>query len=325
MFGVAATLLNNCALEFPRHADSYRVEREMEMGSKLTIIVTCTAGKTGLPTPELRARSLPDATLPERADIWNVRLASAVDKQPLESLYKGQQWTSSRQLSRTARSRGFDVSLLVASAGLGLRPVTGQAPSYGATFARGDADSVASTSLEARQWWASLDHHEDLVGAVESSGRALLVLSDIYADALHDDLVRLSRVGLDVLLVGGSRPVDGLERLAPRLDLRSALGGSATSLNTRMAMRWLELLEPSEHLSASRAHRAFDDWAREVAVVERYDRAPMSDDEVRSEVRMLLTGDPSISASRALRQLRDSGRACEQKRFHRLFEQERAS
>jgi hypothetical protein len=297
----------------------------VDVGAKLTIIVTCTAGKTSLPTPELQARSLPDGTLPERADIWNARLAEAVEKQPLESLYKGQQWTSSQQLARLARSRGFEVSMHVASAGLGLRPVTGQAPSYGATFARGDADSVASTSLAARQWWASLDHHESLVGAVESSGGALLVLSDIYADALHDDLVRLGREGLDVLLVGGSRPVDGLERLAPRLDLRSALGGSATSLNTRMAMRWLELLEPGEQIASSRAQRAFDDWASEVAVVERYDRSPMSDDEVRSEVRMLLTVDPSISASRALRQLRDGGRACEQKRFHRLFEQERAS
>lgn len=295
------------------------------MGGKLTIIVTCTAGKTSTPTPGLQARSLPAVSLPERADIWNTRLAEAVDKQPLETLYKGQQWTNSQQLARFARSRGLHVSMLVASAGLGLRSVTDQAPSYGATFARGDADSVATTSFDARQWWGRLDHGESVTGTAASSGRALLVLSDIYADALHDDLVRLGRAGLDVLLVGGSRPVDGLERLAPRLDLRSELGGSATSLNTRMAMRWLELLEPGEPLASSRARRAFDDWASEAAVVERYDRAPMSDDEVRSEVRALLSGDPSISASRALRQLRDGGRACEQRRFHRLFEQERAS
>ena len=166
---------------------------------------------------------------------------------------------------------------------------------------------------------------DSLVGTAQLSGRALIVLSDTYADALHDDLVRLGPAGLDILLVGGSRPVEGLERLAPRLDLRSVLGGSATSLNTRMAMRWLELLEPGEHLASSRARRAFDDWATEVARVERFDRAPMSDDEVRSEIRTLLSGDPSISASRALRRLRDGGRACEQKRFHRLIEQERVS
>lgn len=297
------------------------------MSEKLTIVVTCTARKAGSVDPRLQVRNLPKVSLPDRADIWARRVAEAVDKRPLDQLYKGEQWTASRSLARSACSRGFDVTLLVASAGLGIRKLTDVAPAYGATFTRGHADSVAIDVAGSRQWWDLLRAAADPDSStrIVTSNKLLLVLSDVYADALDDDLSELARTGVDALLVGGSRDIEGLSRLRPRGELRKALGGTMTSLNLRMAARWLDLLDLDRSVADPQVGRAFDFWADQVAVPERYERAHLTDDDVVAFARELRRADPKISRTRALRRLRDSGWACEQRRFRRLFDLERAS
>ena len=51
----------------------------------------------------------------------------------------------------------------------------------------------------------------------------------------------------------------------------------------------------------------------------RYDREPMDDDAVRAFVREALDRTPRPSCTSLLRELRASGRACEQKRFKNLY------
>jgi len=50
-----------------------------------------------------------------------------------------------------------------------------------------------------------------------------------------------------------------------------------------------------------------------------YSRIPTTDDEVRRYIRDELKRHPSMKHTSLLRQFRDSGRACEQGRFRRLF------
>ena len=50
----------------------------------------------------------------------------------------------------------------------------------------------------------------------------------------------------------------------------------------------------------------------------------MADQEVRAFVRDRLADDPQATHTRLLRELRDSGRACEQQRFAGLFRAEQA-
>ena len=54
-------------------------------------------------------------------------------------------------------------------------------------------------------------------------------------------------------------------------------------------------------------------------VVQVYDRQPLTNDEVLKFVSVELSNDGSSSSSRLLGKLRSSGRACERKRFHKLF------
>jgi hypothetical protein len=51
----------------------------------------------------------------------------------------------------------------------------------------------------------------------------------------------------------------------------------------------------------------------------------MTDHDVRQTIVEALTRDPKATRTGVLQQLRQTGRACEQKRFARLFEEVRAS
>src|SRR3954471_8469100 len=112
------------------------------MTTKLTLVVTCTDRKSAPPPAELRVRNLPKRDLSERFQHWTARLAAASDKIPLSALYQGEAWSQVVRLELALRNAGFGPTLLVASAGLGLQPVTSPAPPYSATFAPAQADSV---------------------------------------------------------------------------------------------------------------------------------------------------------------------------------------
>jgi hypothetical protein len=66
--------------------------------------------------------------------------------------------------------------------------------------------------------------------------------------------------------------------------------------------------------------RSWKRFSTSVSRSESYDRTPLDDAAVLRLIREFRRTDPAISRSRALRQLRDSGRACEYSRFQALFE-----
>lgn len=286
---------------------------------KLTVIVNCTDRKTIEPHTELRIRTLPSSDDCLRFATWRERIVNADTQVDLLNLYKGEAWLQAKALTTEARRSYGTVRMLVASAGLGLRSVTYHAPSYAATFATGQADSVTRDVKQLQAWWRNLG---DLPAAVPTKRHAnesvLLVLSENYARAMDDDLQDLAQRGGDYLLVGGWRTIDGLPRLAADRDLRQSLGGTVSSLNLRMARKWLARRSQRELFTTADAKR-WSRWARTARRSEVYDRTSMTDGEIIKLIREILPSDPDLSATRALRRLRDSGIACEQKRFGYLF------
>lgn len=286
---------------------------------QLTLVVNCTDRKSVRPHPLLQVRSLPPGDGDRRFDEWADRLSTAPADVELRSLYQGEAWVQATGLARDAVAAGFDVTLLVASAGLGLRSSTSRAAAYSATFAAGQDDTVAAGSSGIRDWWHRLQALPASLKLSDAVGkRTLLVLSENYARALETDLEALGRRGGDVLLVGGARNIAGVPRLASDRALRAHLGGTASSVSLRMARSWLAMRE-SKDLHTAGDEERWRSWANSVRVEERYDRTPARDDEVTDLIEELLTQDPALSATRALRRLRDAGIACEQKRFGRLF------
>lgn len=286
---------------------------------KLTIVVTCTSRKKWLAAPGCSVRELPlDATLEARADVWRQRLEDAEPRATLRDLYRGDAWQRSLELEAVARAKGFDVDLLVASAGLGLRSVDETAPGYGATFAPGHPDSVGQVA----GWWREIAPESAARIAESAAGGALMfVMSASYARALGDEIRVAASQATSCLIVGGAYEVEGATRVAPSAALASYLGGTLASLNQRTALEWIRRI-PSTNLVNADIHRAWESWAQTVAPRVVPKRAGVSDEAVRQFVGQIRARDAGISRTRALRELRDAGYACEQSRFNRLFSDE---
>jgi hypothetical protein len=288
---------------------------------KLTVLVTCTERKRLTPSTERQVRSLPAGTVADRADIWIDRLSQPVDKLPLMDLYKGEAWQQVKALVHTAHRVGYMPDVVVASAGLGLRPGASMAGAYAATFAYGHADSVAADSDTARTWWTRLATAPEALPSDSPllRGRVLVVASAAYARAMTPTLHQLAESASAALFVGGGCDIPGLTRLPPNKALRVALGGTASSLNLRMARQWLEL-SGGRDLCSAQTQREWGRWCARVQREESYDRRRLSDEEIRRFIAQVVRADPAASMSTTLRALRDSGFACEQSRFRKLFE-----
>lgn len=286
---------------------------------ELTIVVNCTERKSLRATPERQVRNLPTDEIDARFAAWHSRMTATGPALPLRQLYQGEAWMQAKELYRDADAAGYRVSMMVASAGLGLRTTESCAPGYSATFSSGHADSVASTPAGMCRWWHHLSGLEASMSLVEStSSRVLLVLSASYARAMHADLESLGRRGGEVLLFGGGQDIEGIRRVPSDRALRMELGGTASSLNLRMARAWIAQQDDGV-LYGSGSQRRWLKWVESVRHVEAYDRTPAEDETVISVIRAFLSVDSSLSATRALRQFRDAGMACEQKRFGKLF------
>ena len=288
------------------------------MSAKITIVVTCADRKSLPVAPTLRYRDVPAGTPAERARVWDERLRRGGEKRPLRSLYQGEQWGESLRLAEVAMHVGFEPRIVVASAGLGLLPVSATAPAYAATFTLGKADAVAQTPDQAVAWWAQVARFSSDLELAALDNFVLLVLSRSYALPLAEDLACLGQSGTQSVLVGGASEVDGIVRVPSNAALRPALGGTLSSLNQRMAIRFLELSEgPAGWLSNAHLRR-WNAWAEHSQHREVFDRRRLDDDEIRAWIAAIATRG-TVSATRALRRLRGEGYACEQGRFGRLF------
>lgn len=286
---------------------------------KLTIVVTCTDRKSAQPTPDALARTLPIGSLSDRSDIWRTRLMAATERRPLDALYQGESWSQLGRLRTVARTAGFTPRLLVASAGLGLRDVTSSAPAYGATFTRQQPDSVAQTVADSQRWWQDrVNDPQALSPTRQLRGQVLFILSASYASALDADLVTFAEQGGDCLLVGGAHNIAGIPRIASDKRLRGHFGGTTTALNIHTAIAWMERLD-GINLHSQPMQDSWHSWASTVLRPERYDRKPMSDEQVLAFVDEARRKNAGISRTRALRVLRENNFACEQQRFARLF------
>ena len=286
---------------------------------KLTLIVNCTERKSVRASPQTSVRNLPAGSVTERVEEWSKRLSSEPTQASLDDLYKGEAWAQVKALRRDIAASGVEVELFVASAGLGLRSVTDRTPSYAATFASSQPDSVVSDPAQSQEWWALLNSIDSASKLNEVGSKPVLfVLSDGYARAVHQDLVRIAERRDDCLIVGGWKDVEGMSRVPADRALRSSLGGTVSSLNLRMARSWWAQRKSSA-LVGPNDHDSWTRWRSSVRVVESWGRRTATDRELSDLAATLKASDPTMSASRALRVVRDSGIACEQKRFGQIF------
>jgi hypothetical protein len=293
------------------------------------VIVTCSSRKRIPAPPQTQMRRVTAKTLTRRMESWVERLVNApVPPLGADELYCGGHWDVVRRLRTTSK---VPVTTWVVSAGYGLIPVSAPVTPYAATFTNRHPDSVTSSGSDASSWWELLAEWDGPVpGAPRSisklvasqpDARFLLVLSEPYLRACLPDVRRgIARSGTGnglSIVCGGARSQDQIGPwLVPcNARLQSVLGGAMQSLNVRLAAHLLKTGAIGHKAMVQRAGRLL----AEQPARQRHTRQPLTDAQVRRFIASYRRDDPQLTATRALRALRDAGFACEQGRFGNIF------
>ncbi len=315
------------------------------MAHALHIIASCTDRKRKSASEPLRLRDVDTPLIRARAVAWQRKLAAAPKSALVraEDLYIGDHWAVAVDIDRIAATMGWAPTLWVASGGYGLVGRSAMLHPYSATFATGHADSVLLAPNEEHdreayliEWWEAFSGHagpqrgaprtvEKL--AIDSPDATILVIaSPDYVAALSTDLLSArdvlddpQRLVIVTSTLKGRASRLEENRVASEARLAGRVGGAMTGLHARVARLLIEEIRPSDFTSLKA--RAFAQRATAKAPVRlRPERDVMSDAQIRSFLQDRFRADPAVTHSRLLRELRASGRACEQHRFRDLFQ-----
>jgi hypothetical protein len=287
---------------------------------RLAVVVSCTATKRASASRDAMVRYLGQG--PHRVFEWAERLDSQPEHQhvALRDLYGGPMWQSALGLESRARELGYTVDLWVASAGLGLAPVDSSAPAYEASFSAGP-DRVAEDRDGRRAWWVGLRTTPllgrtatDLRTVREQADQVLLALSPSYLEPLGEELHAFAD-DEGVAVVSSHRPTK--QSPVSSHGLRQRIGGTQVTLNARAAAKYLEMTAGTL-IGSPTAHQRWAEWADGNRLPEAPPRPTLTDGEVRTFIRESLRI-RNTSRTRLLTGLRQSGSACEQSRFARLY------
>jgi hypothetical protein len=302
--------------------------------ARVHLVVSCANRKTR-PVPSLlRLRQIVHHPRATRAAMWVDRLERSTESiVPARQLYAGEHWQIVRELETTATASGLDVSLWVCSAGYGLISVNAELRPYAATFATGHPDSVSADPDMRSQWWADLagwpGPRPDAPRTIRDLARRephdilLVALSATYLAACVDDVMEAaaelsSPEQLTVISVGTRASGPLARHLAPgSARLQPVLGGTRQALNARVLSYLLS--HQADALTYPHIAGSLDELLAAAPPLVRYARTPRTDAQVATFIRRRFASDTGVAASRLLREFRDRGYACEQRRFSAIY------
>lgn len=274
----------------------------------------------------------------ERFAAWRGALRNAKGKRTrADELYQGGYWSVVRDLSNVATSMGWRTKLWVSSAGYGVVGNDEPLVPYSATFSTGHADSVTGSSfddLKLKSWWKCATSGRSALGRsitsiAQSDPRStiLVLASPTYLHAMAKDLASSipefrNRGGLFIVSSRvPSEPGLGECWLPSRANLQASLGGGLVSLHARSARHLLGKVSPRDFVKENLSIMSKELEGDVVMGKTRPAGSVMSDTEVVAFIKAHLGTHPKASHTGLLRQLRESGKACEQSRFRDLFKQ----
>lgn len=302
----------------------------------INLVVNCTARKT-VSDGAIVARDLTQTRLEERLARWTKSLEkSTAPVVKVRDLYCGDSWSIVRSITEDP-PLGQAINWWVASAGYGVLGPSESVVPYSATFSRAQEDSVLRTddpSARSRDWWSGLCKWRrsrrrnfpsiSRIAKTFPKRPLLIVLSAEYVSALADDLLtardELADSDLLVIVSAGARKVSPLSANFLPCDarLQNAVGGVRSSLNARIVRHILETKRSGE-IRITHLRKTFDNLLRRQPLITPVLRRRTTDEAVINFITKSLWRAPDSSHSTLLRRLRDSGKACEQKRFRTLF------
>ncbi len=304
------------------------------MAPLLQIVAACTDRK-GV-SPAVQLRDFPDSELSARYEAWRYALVTSdAVRVEAEELYKGDYWSVVRSLPQVAAAKGWRASLWVASAGYGVVSASRKLVPYSATFARGHLDSIdrSDGGILSSNWWRRMTVGRHALGtsfaslAKDQPTATILVLaSPAYLSAMAFDLEQAKATlarGASMVVISSAIP-----RSAPalrecwvesRAKHQEQVGGALVSLHARVARWLLSHFGPQDFAKDNPTTMSEKLGGAGPKAEARASRVAMSDDAVVAFIRARIHAEPKATHTRLLHELRESGRACEQARFRRLF------
>ena len=312
------------------------MDSEWGCGVRQIHVVTSCTDRKHIAVPEAsRLGEIGESRLELRLEKWIQRLASIRrEPTPTRELYGGEHWVEFLKLLATSFTPGFTVRGWVISAGYGLVPVDARVHPYGATFTRGNRDSVRPPLAEwpESDWWSGMAHWEGPspeeprtlagLGAAVPGEPILVGASATYLRAIEADLVNLmdSRQAGEVVVFGSTLPASIKIRTDSAITydsrLLTAVGGSRIGLNVRTMSYALREAGTVSHQALAEIVQGL---MAELPEMKQPIRAISSDQDVRAFIRGILRDNQEARPSPLLREWRSMDRACEQGRFRDLF------
>ena len=306
------------------------------------IVVTCTKRKRRVPTEPLKFRHIGKTDIERGFEDWVERISGSEDDTlPARNLYAGDHWSVATSLERVAEASGFGATIWVCSAGYGLIGIDNKIKAYSATFSASHPDTVCRWGdgkyrrVSKEIWWRLQTQWPasdpftprsiTSLAAADPASPLIIVASRDYLDGIVGDCSKardmLATPDLLTIVSTGSRALPRLgDNLLPSdVSLRRLVGGSIRALNIRLARKILAEAD-YEELHAPLLARKSEKWIDETPKLPVISRSPISDEEVQHFIRENLEKSRVTSHTALLKRLRDSGMACSQNRFARIFE-----
>lgn len=291
----------------------------------------------------LQLRNIGGSSVEARVRQWKLRIdRSNGETITPRSLYAGDHWAVAKNLADLAKP-SEQICVWVISAGYGLLPLDAPIQPYSATFSTRHPDTVvvsreskpADPRADKRSWWnALIDLEWDRDRPISISDLAaeypdsplLIAASANYLHAIQDDLnharTLLNDNDMLAIMSAGTEALGDLTKNLIPSDarLQPLVGGVLRSLNVRLLRHALETNRRTPPTLSGLSKR-FHKLLAEAPDRPVFNRTPMTDDEVRRFVRGAIKKTAQVTQTRLLRELRDSGKACEQGRFRTLFQE----
>ena len=306
------------------------------------IVVTCTKRKRRSPNESLKFRHITKVAIKEGFDAWVRRVSELEDDTlPARSLYAGDHWSVVGSLEQVALDSGFRATIWVCSAGYGLISINSKIKAYSATFSSSHPDTVCRWGdgkyrrSNKELWWQfqtewpgpdpDAPRSITTLAVADPDIPLIVVASRDYMEGILSDCqgAREKLMDPDLLSIisSGSRDLPGLNSnlLPSNVALRQLVGGSVRALNIRLSRRILSVVNYQE-LRASILYRKCSRLVDQSPQLPLISRTRTSDHDIQEFIRENLRLNGMTGRSTLLKKLRDSGRACSQDRFSRIFD-----
>ena len=314
------------------------------MPTGINIVVTCSRSKKLDPAAYLSMENSSSSYLSERCQQWIQSIKQADQENlptlPAREMYSGTTWHAAKRLNTVAKNKGFESSAWIISAGYGLIGEDVPIHSYGAAFSRSASDSISAgltnedESNVEKRWWQLLGDWE---GPSPGSPRSfyelaqkypdrifLVVLSKSYLKAVDEDLVNARDILDDpsqlVIISTGTNSHSLLSKnlLPSGSDFRGMVGGVLNTLNIRLAEK--VILESKQHtINSKTLNTIYSKLLDEQPPLTKYNRERLPVGKIEEYIRNAITKNAKATKTKLLRDYRDEGFACEQRKFYALF------